>query len=145
MTMKTFDPSKEWVLHEIADEAADDSDKKVTVPAREVWQLLHLWVELTTTATAGDRQLVVQIQDGSDDVVAEFRVGATQAESLTRYYLLTSGVGDMTGFRDTDHLTTPMPPLVLPGGYDIRVFDNNAVDAAADDMLIQGSALKQER
>lgn len=128
-----------------ADEAADDSDKEFAVPAGQVWQVLSIWVELTTTGTAGDRQLAVQVRDGSDDVVAEVRPGATQAASLTRNYLLAGGLPDLTSFRDTDLMMTPLPMLLLPEGWDVRIYDNNGVDAAADDMVVQMQIAVQER
>jgi hypothetical protein len=84
----------------------------------------------------GDRQITVQIQDGSADVIAEFRAGIIQAESLTRNYLFAPGVADLTAFRDTDYLSTPIPELILPAAYIIRVYDNAAEDPAADDMIV---------
>lgn len=128
----------DWEIVLVSDETANDSDKTLTVPASTYQQVLWIWVELTTTATAGARQLVIQIQDAATDVIAEWRPGATQAESLTRYYIFAPANADLTGFRDTDWLMTPIPPtLILTAGQIIRVYDNNAVDAAADDMVIQ--------
>ena len=42
-----------------ADEAANDSDKSFTVPAGRMWELTSIWVELVSTATVGNRQMVV--------------------------------------------------------------------------------------
>lgn len=120
-----------------ADEAANDSDKTFTVTATEEWQIQSIWVELATTATAGNRQLVVEIQDGSSDVIFQVRAGVTQAASLTYYYAFGPNLVDLTAVRDSDYVSTPMPPLVLPAGYIVRIYDNNAVDAAADDMVCQ--------
>jgi len=108
------------------------------VPVGYEYQVLWIWIELTTTATVGDRQLQVDLRDAADDVIGQVRVGAVQAASLTRYYMLGPALADLGAFRDTDYLMTPLPPTVfLPAGYDIRIFDNNAVAAAADDMVIQ--------
>lgn len=127
-----------WTPALAADETADDSDKSFTVTANQVWQILWIWVELTTTATVGDRQLVVQLQDNAADVIGEVRVGSVQAASLTRNYMFAPALADLTSFRDTDYLMTPFPPtIILPESYIIRVYDNNAVDAAADDMVVQ--------
>jgi len=127
-----------WTPALVADEAADDSDKTIAVTAAQVWQILWVWVELTTTADVGDRQIVIQIQDDATDVVAEFRAGTVQAASLTRKYMFAPALADLTGFRDTDYLMTPFPPtMVLLPSYIIRVYDNNAVAVAADDMVIQ--------
>lgn len=127
-----------WTVVTVSDETADDSDKTFTVPARYEYQVLWIWIELTTTATVGDRQLQVDLRDAADDVIGQVRVGAVQAASLTRYYMLGPALSDLGAFRDTDYLMTPLPPTVfLPASYDIRIFDNNAVAAAADDMVVQ--------
>lgn len=120
-----------------ADEALNDSDKKFTVPTNKVWIPLSIHVELISTATGGNRQMALEFQDGSDDVIAMVRAGAVQAASLTRNYLFSTTMVDLVGFRDTDWLSTPMPYLLLPEAFQIRVFDKAAVDAAADDMVVQ--------
>lgn len=129
--------NEEWEASLQTDETVDDSDKTFTVPVSTTWRLQSIWIELTTTATAGNRQLCIEIQDDSSDVIAQIRVGAVQAASLTRYYLLAPNVTELTSFRDTDYLSTLLPPLVLPAGYKIRVYDKAAVAAAADDMVVQ--------
>lgn len=127
-----------------SDETANDSDKTITVPAGEEWVVEWIWVELATDATAGNRQIEIQIQDDAADVIAEVAAGATQAASLTRYYLFAPNVTELTAFRDTDKLSTIMPKWVLPAGYIIRVWDNAAVAAAGDDMVIQAQVTVRE-
>ena len=127
-----------WTVALEADETLNDSDKTITVTAGQLWQVLNIRVEFTSTATAGDRQLVIQWRDDSDDVVGEIRAGTTQDVSLTYYYEFAPALADLLVVRDSDWLMTPIPPtLFLPAGYDLRIYDNNAVDAAADDMVIQ--------
>lgn len=126
-----------WSIGLQADEGANDNDKTITVTAGQQWQILWLWIEYTSDANAGDRQLVVEIQDSANDVIAQFRVGVTQAASLTYYYMLAAALADLTALRDTDYLMTPLPPtLILQPGDQIRVYDNNNV-SAADDMVVQ--------
>ena len=136
-TSATWAVADTWRASLVAEETADDSDKTLTVPASTEYQLLSVWVELTTTADVGDRQLEVQIQDSAGDVIAQVQAGIVQAASLTRNYLFALNVPDLTAFRDTSFLMSPLPCLVLPAGYKVRVFDNNAVAAAADDMVVQ--------
>ena len=120
------------------DETVDDSDKTFTIPALVYWQILWIWVELITTADQGDRQLELQIQDSANDIIYQQQVSVVQPATLTRNYLFAPGLADLLGFRDTTFLTTPIPPtLFLPAGYQIRIWDNNAVAAAADDMNVQ--------
>ena len=128
-----------WRVSLVADETTNDSDKDIyDCPASTEAQVLWIRVELTTTATVGNRQMVVEIQDSAGDVIAEFRAGAVQAASLTRYYQFGASMADLQAFRDTDWLMTPLHPgLILQAADQVRVYDNNAVDAAADDMVCQ--------
>jgi len=129
-----------WSPELQVDEAANDSDKSFAVDAGEEWYIESIWVELVTTANAGNREMVVEIQDDSADVIARVKAGVVQAASLTRYYLFSHNVTELTAFRGTaaaDLLTTIMPRWYLPATYIIRVYDIAAVDAAADDMAVQ--------
>ena len=86
----------------------------------------------------GDRQIVIEIQDSGTDVIGQVRANVVQAASLTRYYMFAASLANLDDFYDTDWLMTPLPPgLILQGGDILRVYDNNAVDAAADDMVVQ--------
>lgn len=128
----------EWQIALTSDETADDSDKEFTVPSDEEWQLTRVWIELTTTATAGDRQLVLEIQDSESDVIGQpVRVRVVQAASLTRYYEISIAARDDSSAYDTDFISQSLPAIMLSAGQKLRVYDNNAVDAAADDMIVQ--------
>ena len=118
------------------DEAANDSDKTFTVAAGEYWEFLSIWIELITTATATVRQIELEWGDGGD-IIGRLQAGVTQDASLTNNYLFAPGLPDLTSLRDSLFLMTPMPKIILPAGFTLRVFDNNAVDAAADDMVVQ--------
>lgn len=118
------------------DDAANDSDKLVTVPAGKWWEVLSVWVELVTTATAGSRQLEVAYRDDSDLVVARSPAGATQGTGLTREYVFGGGLPLSTSEVD-GLLFAPLPRVILQPGYDIRVRDNAGIDAAADDMKVR--------
>lgn len=127
----------DWTPSLRVDETANDSDKSFTVPASTEWIVKWVWVELTTDAAAGNRQMEVQIQDSAADVIAQFRAGVVQAASLARYYQFSPFVSDLTAFRDTTYLSTPMPEVHIPASYVVRVWDNKAIAAAADDMIVQ--------
>jgi hypothetical protein len=111
----------------------NDSDKSFTVPAGKAYELLYGSVELISTATVGNRQLVIEITDGTE-IIYRIHAGTTQAASLTRHYLFGQGNVRETSFVDGT-LMTPLPTgLLLKPSYVIRVYDSGAVDAAADDM-----------
>lgn len=133
-----------WEIELLAQEGLNDSDKHITVPAATLYQILWVWVELTSSAVAGNRQMAVQWQDSSADVIGEVRAGAVQAASLTRYYLFAPAMADLTTFRDTDFLMTPLPPtLILSAGQVLRVFDQNIIAVNADDMVVQIQVAKR--
>ena len=129
--------SLDWVPDLQDDEAANDSDKSITVPAGYEWRIKWIWVELASTAVVGNRNMEIQIQDAAADVIARVVAGIVQAASLTRHYLFAPYVTELAAFRDTNYLSTIMPEWVLPAGYVVRVWDNKAIDAAADDMVVQ--------
>jgi hypothetical protein len=128
-----------WHPETEAEETANDSDKSFTVPANEEWELTGVWVEYTSTAVVGDRQVTVEIQDSSNDVIMQIQAGAVQAASLTRYYQFGKGLANLTAFTgdNGDFLMTPLPHMPLLAGWIVRVYDLQARDAAADDMICQ--------
>lgn len=126
-----------WVNSLQADELADDSDKSFTVPASAVWEIAHIWIEYTSTATVGNRLVAIEIQDSAADIVGRFTAGIVQTASLTRYYTFAPGVPDLTAFRNTSYLSNPVPLLQLPASYIVRIYDIAAIAAAADDMIVQ--------
>lgn len=134
----TIATNTEWTIALESDETLNDSDKTITVPANQLWQILGIRVEFTSTAVVGDRQLAVQWRDDADDIIGEVIPGLVQAASLTYNYQFAPALADLLAIRDSSYLMTPFPPTVfLPATYDLRIWDNNAVDAAADDMIIQ--------
>lgn len=112
------------------------SNKIFTVPAATEWQVCTIRVVYTSTATVGNRQIGMQYEKADGTIVASMRAGATQAASLTRIYTFGLGLMDMTSFRDTDYLSMPLPVVVLPAGYIVRVWDKAAIAAAADSMSV---------
>lgn len=121
-----------------SDVTDNDSDKTFTVPASTEWIVKAISITLATSADVGNRQLSVLFTDGSDVRLFEMRPGAVQAASVTRYYQLAPNLPDLTSFRDTDLLTTPIPDnIVLAAGYKVRIYDKAAIAAAADDMHVK--------
>lgn len=115
----------------------DSSNKSFTVPAGKIWEIEWLYVTLITTATVGNRQLQIEILKADNTVLAAIPVGIVQAASLTRNYLLAEHLPDLTAFRNTAYLMTPMPKFTLSAGMKVKIYDIAAIAAAADDMNIQ--------
>lgn len=118
------------------DATLNDSDKSFTVPANRIWNVHSVYVQYTSTATAGTRNLVVQLRDVSGNIYGEWRTSSTFSSSTTHNE--TWAVGH--GAEDVSSLIAKLalfPSLVvLPAGFAVRVIDSNAVDTAADDMIV---------
>ena len=119
-----------------SDAVANDSDKTLTVPAGKTWVLQFLSANFVTTASAGTRQMRVEIGDGTNLLwFKEF--GATQIESLTRDYYAASDLPDDSAFDSDGRIRMQLEAHVLPAGYTIRIFDVLAFDPTADDLTIR--------
>lgn len=116
------------------DVAANDSTKDFTVPAGKIWHILHAFVTLVTTATVGNRLVTLSVYkaDGTT-CVARFR-SVAQAASLTKEYMYAPGLNTAEFATIQNALPDDMP---IPAGYIVRIADDSAVDAAADDLSIQ--------
>jgi hypothetical protein len=125
-----------WHPNYFASTTGASSNKVFTVPAGLEWQVCTIRVVYTSTATVGTRQIGMQYEKGDGTIVTSMRAGATQTASLTRIYTFGLGLMDMTSFRDTDYLSMPLPVVVLPAGYVVRVWDKAAIAAAADSMSV---------
>ncbi len=127
----------EWELLTTSDLTLNNSNKAAQVPAGYQHQILWIYVSLTTTAVAGNRQLAVVVNDIGGNPMFTVLAGAIQAASLTRTYTFAPSLADLTAFRGTYYLMTPLPPtLILNPMQTLRVLDTAAIDAAADDMLV---------
>ena len=126
-----------WESKVVTSTTVNDSDQAIAVTLGEQWHIMSVHVKYASTATAGNRQIVLQLLSGAT-VVDEVRAGLVQAASKTYYYTFQPGAENMIALVDSDWLTTHIPPTWILGyGESVRVLDNNAVAAAADDMEIR--------
>lgn len=91
-------------------------------------QLSSVSVAYTSTATVGNRQVVLQILNPSNQVIAQFSAGMTQAASLVRRYNF-SNVGVREAAAVNGEVVVPIPkPLLLNAGFTLKVYDSAAID-----------------
>ncbi len=126
-----------------ADTTEDDSDKSFTVPAGEEWELLTVRAELIASATVGNRRMVVEVQDGSTNVLMRIQADLLQTASQTIKYNFAPGLADQSTAVNGD-LNSAMPRLRLRPGDVLRVYDIGAIDAAADDLVMRATMLRRE-
>ena len=121
----------------VNDAAANDSDKSFAVPAATIWEPLFVVVTLVTTATVGNRKMRLEIGDGTN--LWWFKEWTpTQAASLTRNYFAGPSLPDDAAFDANDRARMELEPrFPLPAAWTVRLFDVNAIAAAADDMTVK--------
>lgn len=131
----TVDIDDGWEVILLSDVTANSSNKLFAVPVGYIYQVMWVYVQFTSTATAGARLLTVAANNNAGTQIFEDRCGVTQAASLTYNYSFGPSLADLTAVRDTTFVMTPLHPtfLLLPL-WQIRIWDQNAVDAGADDM-----------
>lgn len=122
-----------------SDTAAADSDKSFTVPESSMWHVDAVTVKLTGSATGGNRRPCVEFKDTPGNVVAFATAGATTAATEVRYYTFWPGAPNLTSFiggATADHLSTPLPEMLLRKGWTVRVYDIAAIAADSDAMEV---------
>lgn len=124
------------IKHKRVTSTNDSNVEVLTCPARSMIEILQVHVVFTSTATVGNRQVRLKVQDEGDTLVSDFSAGSTQAASLTVHYVFARGVYRETAVVDSEiHCPFPFGTVLLPS-WDLAVLDNAAIDAAADDMVI---------
>lgn len=134
------------------EETANDSDKTISIPAGEEWQIISIWIEYSTTATVGNRELELQIRDSAGDIVGGVVIFTMTASKVYIAWLFQGAAATPNNASGTsarilangasgnpnESTIFPLPTgFALPSGFDMRFIDVAAVDAAADDMIIQ--------
>jgi len=135
-----------WETVTISSFTGTATDRVYTIPAayREYY-INHIFVTFTTTGGGAVRQLEVQFRDGDNNVILPIVPGVTQASGNTYRYAIGPALADHLGVRDGDYVMTPMPPnVLLPAGYDVRVFDNNAIGIAADSIVVRMQVMRPQ-
>lgn len=123
-------------LKSIVDVTQNDSDKTFTVPANKAWHVQSLFLATAFTATNGSRQIMIDVRDDSDVIVARYQTAAGLTANTSRNLTFGAGMaGASTGLANEQLVGLP-PALWLPAAWDIRVYDIAAIDAAADDLLV---------
>ena len=115
----------------------DNVGPTFTVPVREVWHVLSVWVEYTASDTAATRQIRLVVQDDTDDIMLEIAPGVTVTASQQRDFLFAPGAPDLTAARDTDLIMTPLPAaLILRPGWDLSVVELSSGDTSDSEILL---------
>jgi hypothetical protein len=116
------------------DATLNDSDKTFTVGANRRQRMVSIFVDITTTVTAGNRIITIAFGDGTNEILRQANLTAVVASSTNAY--IRFAVGNPYAASATNAYVPLPADFWLSAGYTIRVYDANGVDAAADDMTV---------
>lgn len=120
----------------VPDVTLNDIDKRFTVPDGKQWKILTVFVELVTTATAGNRRIQLRIDSAGGARLWNTSALNVQIASTTERYNFQRGTQEPTEPLATQHFI-PLPlETILPSGFSIRIQEVVAVDVL-DDMTVQ--------
>ena len=135
-------PGQAGHLRVISETVANDSNKTITVTTARVWQVLAVYASLVTTATVGNRLMALIVGDGTNEIYRNAAANV-QVASVTEYYAWLPQVAVPAETVATFH-HLPFPFSYLAGGSTLQVYDNAAIDAAADDLTINMLVVEYE-
>src|SRR3990167_6130679 len=130
-------------LRVVSDVALNDSDKTLTVTAGRVWYVLYIYAKLIASATVGNRLMSLIVADAAAVELYRNAAAAVQGASATEYYAWLPQIATPAETVATFH-HLPLPFTYLPAGYTLRVYDNAAIDAAADDLTLSMLVVEYE-
>lgn len=110
----------------------DGNEVVLTAGTGLMLEILQLHCEYTSSGTAGNRRLLLEIKDSDGTVVADYHAGAQQGASVERHYTCARGIARENNFVDTSlHVAIPFGTVLLPN-WTITIRDTNAVDVSGD-------------
>jgi len=127
----------------VRDATANDSDKTFTVPAGKVWADVSIVATLATTATVGNRTFQIVIASPLGHILTasgSALVAATQVGLLAMFpgvsYSAGANIRPESGL--APNISNLFTGIVTPlsAGSTIRIWDQAAIDAAADDLVV---------
>jgi len=129
----------------IRDATANDSDRSFTVPVGKMWEMRSAIAQLSNTATVGNRALTLLVTDGTDNLTVPLQCGNSTASQSAMNRLFfgtfvatsTTVTLNLAGTAAVNvALTNGVGPMMLNEGSVIRAYDLNAIDPAADDLIV---------
>ena len=117
------------------DANANDSDKSFTVPTGKVWDMKLIRMRLQTTATVGNRLLLISIAADGTNYNTFFNSGIVAASQDNNYLAGFNNITDDLAVQ-IFNISQGFPQMILPAGAIIRIYDSAAIDAAADDLTV---------
>ena len=120
----------------ISDTSMNDSNKTLTVPSGQIWEVLWIDAELACTSTVGNRTIGLNIRDDSNVIILGYQARTEVAAGGTDTFLWAPGVPDQDTGNDPERSYRLPNTVLLPAGFNIHIRDSSGIDADADDLHI---------
>ena len=119
------------------DTASNDSDKKFTVDANQMWQISWIFASLGTSGTGGNRIMQLDIDDDAGNTIWVVSALNVHTAGTTEYYIFQPLGQEPVETVATRHWLPIPPELCLPAGYGLRIYDVATIDPSADELIIK--------
>lgn len=114
----------------------DGNGTVLTCETGKMIEILTVHIIYTSSGTAGNRTLLMRVQDDTDTLVADYHASVNQAANLSRHYTYARGETRENNFSNTSvHVAYPFGTVLLPG-WDLNFLDDNDVDESGDSMVV---------
>jgi len=101
----------------------------ISLPKKDRFRALWINVEYTSTASAGNRQVAIQLRNKAGTVLATWKAAITQGNNEVDNYKFFPGTSLSTAI-NSNVINIPIPPnLIVEGAHDLYISDLNNVDA----------------
>lgn len=126
-----------WNPLPISERTLNVGYKEIEVPADTFWQLLYGQIQMVTTATVGDRHLMLAFRNPSAFTVFSVKGLTVQSASKNwNYPVMPQGI--LPNDYIADHHVLPIPAYALLGaGWTIAIVETQGVDEDADDIFVE--------
>ena len=125
-------PTREtWTPLTIIDSAVG-GNKIFVVPSGKEYEVLAIYVSFTSTATVGNRNILVFFATSLTEVTGQADAGITQSASTTVGYTIAPNIAKDTALNLAGGAGVTMPKMILSSGQQIIVRDGANVAWATD-------------
>jgi len=112
------------------DTTPNETARTISIPSDEIWEVLSIYLRISTTANVGNRNWAIMIRNENDDYFYQSRTGNIPASTTDMSFSMGS-VSNETSFTDTIQYK-PLPLNFLPPSYSIYITELNSVDSNDD-------------
>lgn len=132
--MSVVRSAPDWLPKCIRLDTTNGSDTSFTALEKFMYEPVGFYLAYTTSANAGDRQVVVEVRDHANELCQCVIAPLTQAASITYSYYFGVGSSESEALRYNSQIIS-LPLIIIKDNWTIRVYDANAVDTVSDDLV----------